>query len=178
MKKEKDIFIPQSSQETNRLIQEIGEFQVKIENAKKEEAEKIKRIKNKTKRRTAPTQKAIKRRFVGLYIFYTTHKYELPHPIDRKIIKLLAGEMGIFKTPPKVNLRNKKKIIREIEKNGPKYFLKQITDIDKEVMIKNKEKASRVPGVTITRTDKFRVTPKETGSSETASIKDLKKFIQ
>lgn len=178
MKKERnEVIIPESTQEVNKLIQEIGEFQARKQKIKQEEAEEMKKIRNRTKRRLTQGQRAIKRRFKGLYIFYQTHRNILFKEAKTKIIKFTAGEIGMYKPSPKVRIRSKKKVIKALEMANLKKFLRIIPEINKEAILADPRGISGISGIKVVQKEKFKVRPKETGETFSENTEKLKKFL-
>ena len=178
-KKEKTVkpMIPKSTAEAKKLIQEIGEFQVKQQEIERRMSEEVKKIKNEAVRKIGFKLRAIQRRMIGLFIFYQNNWGELTQEGKIKTVNLISGQIGSYLTPPAVSIRNKEKVLKALETKGLNQFIRIIKEIDKEAILIDPAQASEVPGIKITQKERFMVKPAETELPVSEDVKKLKKFL-
>lgn len=181
MKKERiegiKIQIPESKAEADRIIKEIGEFQVEEEKIEQETNAEIKTIRGRTNRRIVPKQRAKKSRFIGLYVFYATNQHELTDEGRTRLVNLVYGQFGIQKNPPAVNIRNRNKVLKALKARNLRYFIRIIEEIDKEAILTSPHMVSGVPGIKISQKERFVVRAKETDTEVSEDVKKLRKFL-
>lgn len=168
---------PDSLTGANRLIQGIGEFQVEQQDIVQKANEEIKKIRNEANRKFKIKAGAIRRRLIGLFIFYQENWKELTQEGRRKIYNAVAGPFGSRIAPRKVNIRNKEKVIKNLKARNLEKFIRLLEEIDKEaILAADPDLFSDVSGIKITQDEIFIVTPAETGIPVSETVKKLKKF--
>lgn len=166
-----------NTQKAEKIIREIGEFQVQAQRARQESEEQIKKIRNKANVKIRFKQRAIDRRLILLYIFYKRNWEELTSAGKRKIVKFVNGEIGEYLTPPGVTVRNKKNVIKALETKELDKFVRTIKEVDKEAILMSPEEVVEISGIKVSQKERFGVTPKQTKEIVAADAKKLKKFL-
>lgn len=157
------IVVPQSKDEAESWIQQVGEHRrevVRIETAMNDE---IAAIKARYEQDAKPYREDIESLIVGLQAWAVANRDDLTGGGKRQSAELATGIISWRLLPPRVTIRKVETVIEALKKLGLTRFLRTREEINKEAMLDDQEAARLVPGVTIgSAGENFNVEPFET----------------
>lgn len=163
-----DFSVPQSKDQANEFISDIGRMQRERERLQADMNDQISVIKEKFEAEAIPLGEKIRQMTAGVQVWCEANRAMLTEEGKRKHAVLASGKVSWRTRPPRVVLRGKEAIIEALNVLGLKRFLRVSEDVNKEAMLADPEAARQVPGVTIVQTEDFVVTPHETELEEIA----------
>lgn len=143
------IAVPQSREEAETWVRQIGEFRrqvVRIETAMNDE---IARIKAEHEEKARPYREDVEALLAGLQAWAVAHRDELTGGGKRQSAELATGVLSWRLLPARVTIRKAETVIETLKKLGLTRFLRVREEINKEAMLDDQEAARLVPGVTI-----------------------------
>lgn len=153
--------VPQSKEEAQRFVREIGEANRQIARIQADMNDRIAKLKERGELDAAPLADLVKAMTEGLRTWSEANRAMLTDGGKRKWADLGTGKIEWRLAPPKVTIRGVEAALAAIKTMGLP-FLRVKEEIDKEAMLREPEKARFVPGVTIgSEGENFSVEPFE-----------------
>ena len=144
------------------LIKALGEKRREILRIETEMNDEIAGIKQRYEDQAMPLKSEVAEIIFAVQAWAETHRAELTKDGKIKTVKLATGELNWRIRPPRVSLRGKGKIITALKGLGLTRFIRVSEDIDKEAILKEKEVAAQIQGVTISSAgEDFAISPYE-----------------
>lgn len=169
--------IPQNIEEAAEMLAKLGEEQQEAETIAARADLEVSRIRQSADEMIRPMQENMMGRFDALRAFAEARRLELTDNGKKKSIKLPSGEMKWRTTPPKVEIEDEAALLQAIEGTAHfAQFARNKTFIDKDALKKDAETAAKLPGVTITQGEEFRVKPERASSELNANA--IKKMLK
>ncbi|WP_321367648.1 host-nuclease inhibitor Gam family protein [uncultured Desulfuromusa sp.] len=160
--------VPQSHDETVEYIAEVGRLQRERERIQAAMNDEIAAIKQRYEEQAQPIGQDIKQLSEGVQIWCEANRAQLTNNGKVKFAQLASGKINWRMRPPKVSLRGKEAIIDACKQLGLTQFIRTVDDINKEAMLADQDKATKIQGVSITQVEDFVITPYETELEEVA----------
>lgn len=152
----------QNADDAAELIKTLGEARREILRIETQMNDEIAGIKQRFEDQAMPIKGQVAEIIAAVQAWAETHRAELTSDGKIKTIKLATGEFNWRTRPPRVSLRGKGKIINALRGLGLTRFIRVSEDIDKEAILKEKEVASQIQGVTISSAgEDFAISPYE-----------------
>jgi phage host-nuclease inhibitor protein Gam len=171
------VVVPKSREEAARFIAEIGAAKRAIEREEGLLAQRIDRLKERSREVVAPSEKRIAELFSGLYAFAEAHRKELTEDGKRKTAVFPTGELGWRFTPPAVSIRGVEKVLEQLKTLGLNRFIRTKEEIDRDAMLRESDTAGKLKGVTIKKREEFFVKPVAVKLGIAVEINRLKKEV-
>lgn len=156
--KKEIITYPRNLDEANLLIYELRQDQRQISLIEKETEGKIEIIKKESVNAVTPFRNDINEKLNILNKFFDEHKDELTESGKKKSCALPAGAMGKRWGKTTVEFKKEKnELLQEIKKMGDDYqiFIRTVEEINKQEMLKDREKAQKIDGVEFSQKEYF-----------------------
>jgi len=160
--------VPQSKDQVNENIADIGRLQRERERLRADMNDEIAVIRERYESAALPLAEKIKRLSAGVQTWCEANRAELTGGGKVKYAMLAAGKINWRTRPPKVMLRGKEQIIAALKALGLQRFLRVSEDVNKEAMLADPETAKTITGVAIVQSEDFVITPYETELEEVA----------
>ncbi len=152
----------QNADDAAELIKTLGEKRraiLRIEHAMNDQ---IADIKHDFEEQALPLKGEVSEIIAAIQAWAETHRDDLTQSGKMKTVKLATGEFNWRTRPPKVSLRGKDKIIAALKGLGLTRFIRSNEDIDKEALLKEKNVATQIQGITISSAgEDFAISPYE-----------------
>jgi|GEM_PF-422051 len=166
MAKKKQDLAPQSKEELNRFISELGLTAAEIRQIQIELAQEIAAAieplqAEALKKWTPKNERGVELR-EAIYAYAQKHRTALTDNEARKTVELLAGLLQWRFTPPAVHLAeeiSEDEAVAQAKKLGLDQFVRQKEVLDREAMLKEPAEACRLEGVTIRHREDFVIKP-------------------
>ncbi|MCC3246175.1 host-nuclease inhibitor Gam family protein [Methylocystis sp. WRRC1] len=154
--------VPQSREEAARFIHDIGEAQRAIARIEADMNDEIALAKKTAEANALPYRSRIEELTDGLRTWAEANRVSLTDNGKRKHAELGTGRIEWRFAPPRVTIKGVDEVIARIRTLGLLLFLREKTEIDKEAMLREPDKARLIAGVTIgTAGENFSVEPFE-----------------
>ncbi|KUJ73904.1 hypothetical protein AVO42_00340 [Thiomicrospira sp. XS5] len=151
-----------SHEEVEDLIKELGEKRREIVRIEATMNDKVADIKHEHEMQAQPIKDDIEQIIYAVQAFAEVNRSELTNNGKTKTVKFATGEFAWRARPPKVSLRGKPKILDALKKLGLQRFIRTSEEIDKEALLKEKDVATQVTGITISSAgEDFAINPYE-----------------
>lgn len=141
--------VPQTGEEANRFLEEIGQRHRALAIIQAGLDEAIASFKAKAEQEAKPLQAEIEQRTRGLQIWAEANRVVLTEGGKRQTVQLAAGEIGWRRRPPSVRVGDMKAAIAWLLDNRVTAFLRTKHELDKEALLRQPEAAREVPGIRI-----------------------------
>lgn len=152
----------QNEQDASDLIKILGEKRRQIMRVEAAMNDEIANIKLAFEEQASPLQAEVSEIIDSVQAWAEVNRDELTNDGKVKTVKLMSGEFNWRTRPPKVSLRGKPKIIEALKSLGLTRFIRTSEDIDKEALLKEKEAAGQIAGITISSAgEDFAISPYE-----------------
>jgi len=152
----------QNQDDAAELIKELGNKRreiLRIETAMNDE---IAKIKHHFEKYAAPIKAEVEELITSIQSWAEVNREDLTNGNKTKTVKLATGEINWRSRPPKVSLRGKDKILKALDELGLGRFIRTTKEIDKEALLKEKDVAKNVSGVSISSEgEDFSISPYE-----------------
>jgi len=157
------IVVPQSREEAEYWIRQIGEHRREVVRIETAMNDKIAGIKAEHEETARPYREDIEALLTGLQAWAIAHRDDLTSGGKRQSAELATGVISWRALPPRVTIRKVESVIDALKKLGLKRFLRIREEVNKEAMLDEPDAARLVPGVTIgSAGENFNVEPFET----------------
>lgn len=161
-----EIDIPQSREEVNRAIADIGVAQRERERIQAQMNDDLANIRARYEEAAKPHAERIQALTQGVAAWCEAHRDELTKGGRTKTAKLATGEVSWRTRPPSVSVRGKEAVIDALRKLGLDRFLRIKTDLDREAMLREPDAIDGVRGLSISQREDFVVKPDMTELEE------------
>ena len=152
----------QNPEDAAELIKLLGEKRREILRIEHSMNDEIAETKQRYEDRALPLKGEVAEIIAAVQAWAETNRAELTRDGKIKTVKLPTGEFNWRARPPRVSLRGKDKIIAALKGLGLSRFIRVSEDIDKEAILKEKEVARQIQGVTISSAgEDFAIAPYE-----------------
>ncbi len=152
----------QNAQDASDLIKVLGEKRREIMRIEAAMNDEIAEIKLAHEEQAAPLNREVAEIIDSVQAWAEVNRDELTNDGKVKTVKLMSGEFNWRSRPPKVSLRGKPKIIQALKDLGLQRFLRITEDVDKEALLKEREAAGQIQGITISSAgEDFNISPYE-----------------
>ena len=152
----------QNEQDASDLIKTLGEKRREIMRVEAAMNDHIAQTKLEFEEQASPLLAEVTEIIDAVQAWAEVNRDELTKDGKVKTVKLMSGEFNWRTRPPKVGLRGKPKIIQALKDLGLTRFIRTSEDIDKDALLKEKEAASAIAGVTISSAgEDFAISPYE-----------------
>jgi len=169
--------VPQNLDGAAEFVRQIGERQRFIDKIQLQADAEAGKLRTKAMADITPLQEEIAQLVEGLFAFAESHRKELTKDGKHKTVILPTGQFGWRMTPWAVHISNTKSVVVILEKLGLKRFIRIEKVPDKEAMLKEKEVAEKVRGVSIKRHEDFVVKPVKLEVEITSRTDKLKRVV-
>lgn len=150
---------PQTRDELAAWVAELGSTDRRLEQIRSQFNDRVELARRVQTEKAEPLQKRRQELLLGIDAYAESHRGELTRGGKTKTVKLPSGEITWRLTPPKVSLRNIKKVLAYLEGHGLERFIRIKPEVDKQAMLKEPELARTVPGVSIGQVEELIVKP-------------------
>src|SRR5579859_4582586 len=148
--------VPQTIEEANRIVAQIGESQRDLAMLEAEMNERLAEIKALYEKEATHKREFIDLHVKGLRIWCEANRAVLLKG-DAKSAELPAGIVGWRTRPARVVLKDVERVIEWLVRMAMEKFLRRKVEVDKEAMLKEPAEAEKVPGVEIRKGEEFYV---------------------
>lgn len=160
--------VAQSRDEAVEFIAEIGRLQRERERIQADMNDEMAKVKERHEAMALPLGEKIRALTAGCQAWCEVHRDELTQSGKTKTAMLASGKINWRMRPPRVSLRGKERILEVLKAMGLKRFIRMVEEVNKEAMLAEPKIAATVPGVSITQSEDFVITPFETELEEVA----------
>lgn len=160
--------VPQSREECTEFIARIGRLQRERKRIETEMNDELSAIRQKYEEMARPMAEEIRQLCVGVQVWCEANRASLTNNGKVKHANLASGEVRWRMRPPRVSLRGKENIIETFKKLGWTQFVRVKEDVNKDAVLADPERATKVPGVKVIQTEDFVIVPFETELEEVA----------
>lgn len=159
---------PQSREQVNTMIAEIGKHQRQREHLQTAMNEELAAVRARFEDRAAPHAASIASMSRGIAAWCEAHRDELTAG-KTKTVRFAAGEVSWRMRPPSVVVRGVEAVIDALRRLKLDRFLRQKTEIDKAAILADTEAVTGVKGLSIAQGEDFVIRPDSTALEEVAS---------
>lgn len=152
----------QNEQDASDLIKTLGMKRREVMRIESLMNDEISAIKLRFEEQASPLLGEVGEIIDSVQAWAEVNRDELTKDGKVKTVKLMSGEFNWRTRPPKVSLRGKPKIIQALKELGLNRFIRTTEDIDKDALLKEKDAANQLQGVTISSAgEDFAISPYE-----------------
>ncbi|MFH0873829.1 MAG: host-nuclease inhibitor Gam family protein [Candidatus Komeilibacteria bacterium] len=160
MAKKKVVKQPKDLTEFRLDMERIGELERQIEGAQLNAEDQMAAIRASLQHRLDPRVKELSDLLGGLVAFAEANKVALTDAGKLRTIQLGDDNwFGWRLSPPGVEIRGEKAVIKRLQEAGLDRFIRQTPKIDREAMLKDRAAATAVVGVKIVQRDDLVIHP-------------------
>jgi phage host-nuclease inhibitor protein Gam len=154
--------VPQDMEAAAAQVARIGAIERELTLAGAALAESVAAIKAQAEAAALPLKLEIEGLHRGLLIWAEANREALTHGGRTKTVKLSSGEIAWRDRPPSVRLRDAEAVLEALRAMQLGRFIREKQEVDREAMLRERDLAATVPGVTIgSAGEEFVVTPTE-----------------
>lgn len=152
----------QNADDAAYLIRCLGERRREILRVEHEMNDQIAEIKQAYETTAQPMKEEVSGLIAAIQSWAEANRTELTNGGKIKTVRLASGEFNWRARPPKVSLRGKPKIIEALKGLGLNRFIRVSEDIDKEALLKDRQAAEGIQGISISSAgEDFAISPYE-----------------
>jgi phage host-nuclease inhibitor protein Gam len=159
---------PQSREQVNAMIGEIGRHQRERERIQTQMNERLAAVRAQFEELAAPHAGQIQNLSRGIAAWCEAHRDELTAG-KTKTVRFATGEVSWRMRPPSVVVRGVEAVIDALRRHKLDRFLRQKTEIDKSAILADSEAVSGVKGLSIAQGEDFVIKPDATMLEEVTS---------
>lgn len=153
--------LPQTIEEVDESVAEIGQLQRTIQAIESEMNDKIDIIKAEYGQKADANRRKIGDLLDSVESYAAVNRNELTDDGRSKTVKLRSGLLSWRNTPPAVSISKVEEVKDRLKTLGLDQFLRTKQEIDRQAILADKEVALAVEGIRITQREEFVVTPNE-----------------
>ena len=158
----------QSKQDAARRIGTVGELRRQLLVIETEQSTAIAKIKEQAEAKAAQIKEQLAQEEPAVQAWCEANREKLTLSGKKKSFDFGSGIVRWRTRPPAVRLRGIADVIERLRSLGFAEFLRQKTEVDKDAVLKNPEKASAIAGITIiSGVEDFVIEPVDEKLSET-----------
>lgn len=150
--------LPKDKTEAARFITELGELDLRADGVISRYQTEMRTIHALAVNDLAPINTRIEELFNGLMAFAAANRGELL-PDGKKTVELGTGSMGWRTTPLSVQIVGTEKVLERLKELRLNKFIRIKETIDRAAMLKDREEAESVRGVSFSQNEEFFVKP-------------------
>jgi len=170
--------VPESRNEVDGLIKEIGELQIEKMKINDNLKQKIAALREEVDKFLETNKKEMTLHLALLNAYFTEHQKELTENGRISVVAFPSGEMAVFLTNPALSIKGEKRVIAELKSSGRKRFIRILEEVNKDAVLLEPEAVADIKGIMIIRKERFLVRPNTTTQAATQDIKKLKKLLK
>ncbi len=145
-----DLPVPQSREEAASAVARIGEINREVARREADLNDQLARIKEQVEAALLPSREEADRLLRGLETWASANRRDLTGGDKTKTVDLGTGLIKWRLKPAKVSIKGGvEAVITACKSLGLRRFIRTVEEVDREAMLKDKDKARTVPGVTI-----------------------------
>jgi phage host-nuclease inhibitor protein Gam len=168
IKAEAAIGVPQSIDEVNNAIAEIGVAQRERDRIQADMNDSLAATREAWEAQAAPYAARIKELTSSVQLYCEAHRDELTQHGKTKTARLAAGEVSWRKRPPSVVVRGAKLVLEALKRLDLTRFIRTKEEINKEAVLAEPEIADQVKGLSVTQGEDFVIKPWDTQLEQVA----------
>lgn len=161
-----DYAVPQSTQEVNDAIVEIGQRQRDRDRIEADMNADLAATRKKYEDQARPHADRIKDLAAGVQTYCEAHRDELTRGGKTKTAKLASGEVSWRMRPPSVAVRGMAAVVDALKKLKLARFVRTKEELDKEAVLADPDAVTAVKGISITQREDFVIKPFSTELEE------------
>lgn len=162
--------VPQSREEADSMIKELGETRRRLERTKADMNDQLAKVKEKYEQKASPDQDKAQELMSGLEDWCTANRDEITNDGKVKFAKFGNGEVKWRTRPPRVSVRGIDTVLENLRALGLGKFIRIKEEINKDAILNEPDQAKGVAGITIgSEGEDFVVEPFEDQLSEDAA---------
>lgn len=154
--------VPQSREELEQWVAQIGELTRQIDEARADLDRTIAAATNMAAESVNPLKASQEELVCGVAAYAESHRDELTLGGKTKTVKLSTGTLHWRLTPPAVSLTKVAMVLAELKKRRLKRFIRTKEEVNKEALLEEPKVAATIKGVKITQVEEFSIKPNET----------------
>lgn len=158
--------VPQSQDELNAAIYQIGECQRERERISAEMNDNLAAVRAEYEAAAKPIADRIADLARGVATYCEAHRDVLTLGGKTKTARLASGEVSWRMRPPSVSQRGGNAVIEALEKLGLGRFLRIKKELDKEAILADRDAVAGIKGLSISQREDFVVKPFSTELEE------------
>lgn len=160
--------VPQTLEECNRAIAEIGVAQRERDRIQADMNDSLAATREAWEAQAKPFADRIKELTAGVQLYCEAHRAELTQAGKTKTARLAAGEVSWRMRPPSVVVRGVDVVIDALKRLGLGRFVRTKEEVNKEAILAEPEVAKQVKGLTISQGEDFVIKPWDTELEQVA----------
>lgn len=162
------IDVPQTLDEVNRAIAEIGIAQRERDRIQADMNDALAATREGYEAQAAPYAARIKELTAAVQLWCEANRARLTENGKTKTAKLAAGEVSWRMRPPSVVVRGAEAVLEALRSLGLNRFIRVKEEINREAILIEPEVAAQVKGITVTQSEDFIVKPWDTDLEQVA----------
>ncbi len=163
----------------NKRLVKIGEEQDVVNSLTRGITKKIQELKDTLAEQCKSHDILISNLLAEIFMVAKEHRRKLSKGKQKKIIRLTTGIIGWRLTPYGTTIRNVKKVIRWMEKNGFGKYIRRVPEIDRQLLVRDRSNIKgKIPGVSISRKEEFGAEPDVTKIRVALPIERLERLAK
>lgn len=153
--------VPQSIEEVDRDVLEVGQLELKLDEIDSELKAEVARLKDEAAKERKPHEDRREELVDGVTAYAESHRDELTDDGKTKTVKLPGGgELKWRLTPPALIVKSKPAtVIRNLKRLGLRQFIRTKEEINKEALVERPDVVLRVPGISVTQREELTIKP-------------------
>ena len=151
--KRKAVAAPQTVMEAHDYMRRLGELARDIDGYETRMNANIERIKKEALQKVAPLEETLNECAEGLIAYAETHRNQLTDGGKNKTAKFPAGDIAWRMPPTSVRITNTEQVLATLRKRSLARFIRMKPEPDKEAMLRDREAAEKVPGITFSQVE-------------------------
>lgn len=160
--------VPQTLEECNRAIAEIGVAQRERDRIQADMNDSLAATREAWEAQAKPFADRIKELTAGVQLYCEAHRAELTQAGKTKTARLAAGEVSWRMRPPSVVVRGVDLVLEGLKRLGLNRFIRTKEEINKDAVLAEPEIADQVKGLSVTQGEDFIVKPWDTELEQVA----------
>lgn len=161
--------VPQSQNEADTMIKELGEARRRIARVEADMNDQLAKIKEKFEAKAADDKDIAKQLISGVEDWCSANRNEITNDGKVKFAKFGNGEVKWRTRPPRVSIRGVEAVLENLRNLGLQKFIRTKEEINKDAILNEPDEARSVAGISIgSEGEDFVVEPFEDELSEAA----------
>lgn len=161
-----DYAVPQSTQEVNDAIVEIGQRQRDRDRIEADMNAELAAVRKSYEDQAHPHAERIKDLASGVQTYCEAHRDELTKGGKTKTAKLASGEVSWRMRPPSVAVRGMAAVVDALKKLKLTRFIRTKEELDKEAVLADPSAVDAIKGISIQQKEDFVIKPFSTELEE------------
>lgn len=161
-----DHFVPQSLDEVNQAVAEIGSRQRERQRIEAEMNDALAKVRANSEALAKPHATRIAELTLGVKVWCEANRDMLTKGGKVKTARLATGEVSWRMRPPSVVVRGVEAVTDALRKLGLTRFLRIKTELDREAILADPEAVAGIRGLSISQREDFAIVPDSTQLEE------------